>query len=280
MTETTEMTETTPSPLLSIGVFSRRSRLSPKALRLYDRLGLLRPSVVDAANGYRWYDEDQLATARLVAMLRRLDMPLELIQEAVQAEDGPRRADTIAAYWTDVERRIASQRELAAHLEAGLRGGGQQDRFAINERDVPQQTVITEQRHIHAPELAQWLATATGRLMTAASELGGPTGAVFVVYHGVVDEDSDGPVEICVPVPADTPLTDRTRIEPAHREAYVTLIKAQVAYPQILSAFDYVASWIETNRHTRTAPPREVYFADWHAAEATDQVVDVAFPLR
>ena len=27
-------------PLLSIGVFSRRSRLSMKALRLYDRLGL------------------------------------------------------------------------------------------------------------------------------------------------------------------------------------------------------------------------------------------------
>ncbi|MFI9237198.1 MerR family DNA-binding transcriptional regulator [Streptomyces sp. NPDC053079] len=27
-------------PLLSIGVFARRARLSPKALRLYDRQGL------------------------------------------------------------------------------------------------------------------------------------------------------------------------------------------------------------------------------------------------
>ena len=44
-------------PLLSIGVFARRSRLSMKALRLYDRLGLLKPADVDPENGYRRYRE-------------------------------------------------------------------------------------------------------------------------------------------------------------------------------------------------------------------------------
>jgi MerR family regulatory protein len=39
--------------LVSIGEFSRLSRLSPKALRLYDELGLLVPDHVDAATGYR-----------------------------------------------------------------------------------------------------------------------------------------------------------------------------------------------------------------------------------
>lgn len=43
--------------LLSIGVFSRRSRLSLKALRLYDRLGLLTPACVDRDSGYRRYRE-------------------------------------------------------------------------------------------------------------------------------------------------------------------------------------------------------------------------------
>src|SRR5438128_997048 len=53
-------------PLLSIGVFARRSRLSMKALRHYDRLGLLTPAEVDQSSGYRRYRESQLATARLV----------------------------------------------------------------------------------------------------------------------------------------------------------------------------------------------------------------------
>jgi len=45
---------------MSIGEFARRSRLSPKALRLYDELGLLAPARVDDSSGYRFYDAGQL----------------------------------------------------------------------------------------------------------------------------------------------------------------------------------------------------------------------------
>jgi hypothetical protein len=52
---------------LSIGEFANHSRLSPKALRLYDQMGLLLPARADAACGYRFYGIDQLERARLVA---------------------------------------------------------------------------------------------------------------------------------------------------------------------------------------------------------------------
>lgn len=67
--------------LLTIGAYARASRLSPKALRLYDDLGLLTPARVDPVTGYRWYDPAQLERARLVAWLRRLGMPLARISE-------------------------------------------------------------------------------------------------------------------------------------------------------------------------------------------------------
>ena len=57
---------------MSIGEFARRSRLSPKGLRLYDELGLLAPARVDNSSGYRFYDGGQLERARLVAALRQL----------------------------------------------------------------------------------------------------------------------------------------------------------------------------------------------------------------
>ncbi|MEX1271244.1 MAG: MerR family DNA-binding transcriptional regulator, partial [Acidimicrobiia bacterium] len=41
--------------LVPIGRFSRMSRLSIKALRLYDEQGLLRPARVDPSSGYRYY---------------------------------------------------------------------------------------------------------------------------------------------------------------------------------------------------------------------------------
>jgi len=56
--------------LVSIGEFAQASRLSPKALRLYDELGLLVPEHVDPATGYRWYGLEQLERARAVSVLR------------------------------------------------------------------------------------------------------------------------------------------------------------------------------------------------------------------
>jgi PPM family protein phosphatase len=64
--------------LMGIGEFARLSRVSPKALRRYDELGLLRPSRVDAASGYRWYSGGQLDQARLVAALRQIGVPLAI----------------------------------------------------------------------------------------------------------------------------------------------------------------------------------------------------------
>jgi hypothetical protein len=42
----------TSEALMGIGAFSKASRLSLKALRLYDALGLLSPAKVDEESGY------------------------------------------------------------------------------------------------------------------------------------------------------------------------------------------------------------------------------------
>jgi DNA-binding transcriptional MerR regulator len=272
----------TADPLLSIGVFARRSRLSMKALRLYDRLGLLAPDHVDESSGYRRYRQSQLATARLVAMLRRLDMPLAQVAQVVSAPQ-PHGAGLVASYWEAVERRVASQRELAAHLRIRLSGGeGTLEMFEIRERDVPAQVVLTEQRHVLVGELPGWLTEAMDRLAKVADGYGGVAAPVFVVYHGEVNEDSDGPVEVCVPVPPDQdrPPGPALRSEPAHREAYARLTKAHVEYPQIISAYDAVAQWAGARGLTADGSPREVYFTDFDAAGPGDEVCDVAFPIR
>ena len=148
----------------------------------------------------------------------------------------------------------------------------------VKERDIPEQLVLTEQRHLVVDELPAFISSSLERLGGAAGELGGVAAPVFVVYHGEVNQDSDGPVEVCVPV--DTESTSLpTRVEPAHKEAYVRITKAQVEFPQILSAYDAVAQWIRANRKSITASPREVYFTDFVAAALDDEVCDIAFPI-
>ena len=267
-------------PRLTIGQFSRRSLLSPKALRLYDRQGLLVPAEVDPETGYRHYRESQLADARLIARLRKLDMPLADVA-VLMAATGERRGDALVAWGDAVERRLAGQRELLVHVLIELAGKERNfDMYQVHERNIPEQLMLTEQRHTTVAGLEDWLGATFGRMWQIAPRFGGITGPVLAIYHGEVNEDSDGPVEVCAPISPDgaTQPDVPTRIEPAHREAYTRIRKSQVEFPQILDAYDAVDQWIRKNGKTMTGSPREVYFADFMNAGPDDEVVDIAFP--
>ncbi|MEV8397471.1 MerR family transcriptional regulator [Streptomyces niveus] len=109
---------------LTIGAFARAARLSPKALRLYDELGLLTPARVDGTTGYRYYVEAQLPRARLVAWLRRVGMPLARIGEVcdLYETDPPAAGLVIGAYWARVETETAARRDLVTFLVDQLSG--------------------------------------------------------------------------------------------------------------------------------------------------------------
>ncbi|KUN97549.1 MerR family transcriptional regulator [Streptomyces caeruleatus] len=285
--------EAVDDELLTIGVFAARARLSAKALRLYDRLGLLPPVRVDEVSGYRYYRAGQIERARLVALLRQLDMPLARVAEVVEAPDGAAAAARLDAYWADVEARVAGQRTLAEYLRGRLSGRSSEmyGKFVVETVDVPEQVVIGEARHVLAGELPTWIGASLGRLESAARECGGITGPPFVVYHSEVSMESDGPAESCVPVADEAAARawaeqhgrtgeTKVRVQPAQRLAYTRVTKAQVAHPQILAAFEAVEEWIAREGLEQTGPCREVYFADWEAAGAEDPVCDVAFPVR
>jgi protein phosphatase len=55
--------------MLTIGAFAKACRLSPKALRLYDELELLRPARVDPDTGYRYYGKIVVAVVPAVVWL-------------------------------------------------------------------------------------------------------------------------------------------------------------------------------------------------------------------
>lgn len=278
--------------LIGIGAFAARARLSAKALRLYDRLGLLSPARVDEATGYRFYRPGQVERARLVALLRQLDMPLARIAEVVDADDGAVAAGRLTAYWADVESRHAARRTLAEYLRGRLSGRSSEmyGKFVVETVDVPEQVLITESRHVLADELPTWIGAALGRLEAAAAECGGAAGAPFVAYRAEVSMESDGPAEACLPVADEAAarawagrrgraFETAVRVEPARRLAFTRITKAQVAHPQILAAFEAVEQWMAAEGLTPVGPCREVYFADWSAAGPEDPVCDVAFPV-
>jgi DNA-binding transcriptional MerR regulator len=268
---------------MTIGEFSRRSQLSLKALRLYEQLGILRPAAVDQRNGYRRYHASQLPTARLIVMLRLLDMPLPQVAAVVSAPPGEA-SGIIDAHWATAERRFAAQRQILTALRPGMAAAElPASELPIRLREVAEQTVLTEQRHVSIGQLT-WTREAAARLTARADRCGGVAGGHFVIFHGMVTADSDGPVEVCVPVrhPPRDQAELAWRLEPAHREAFIAVTRAHYEVPVIWSVYDRLTRWAAAPGRSQAGPPREVYRPDAEPlfAPAGQQICDVALPVR
>ena len=67
--------------MLTIGEFSRLGHISARMLRHYDSIGLLHPARIGEENGYRYYDERQLAVLAKIEKLKGYGFPLSCIPE-------------------------------------------------------------------------------------------------------------------------------------------------------------------------------------------------------
>ena len=274
---------------VGIGEFARLSRLSPKALRLYDSSGVLEPRRVDPATGVRHYAREQIERARLVSSLRQVGIPLTEIRSALAAE-GELRAERIAAFWAEAEAEHAARRRLVGSLMERLRGNDASAgsmAYAVSTRTLPDRSVLTQTRGMHVEEQT----AVREEFMRAFHDAGvaplpGAAGAPFIVYYGDVSADSDGPIEWCWPVAEDRAedlakrFPDLTlRTDPAHQEAYVHYGATTLLHSaRIVLAAQSLLAWAHDQDRELAGGLRLVYLeADGHG-EGPD--CDVAAPLR
>lgn len=272
-----------PGPrLLTIGEFARQTRLTAKALRIYDEIGLLRPAQVDPASNRRRYSAHQIRAARLIAMLRGADLSLTEIGFLLAELDVSRDLATarLDRYLMELEARHSSRRFLIRHIRALVREEAQ-PMFSIHTRHVPAQRVMSIQRRLRASETDAFVQEAKTAF---AGHLNGaqPAGSFTLIFHGIVDYETDGPLEAVLPCPDDVQPSELVgiRTEPAHDEAFTTITKAQWDYPAILAAYDAVACSPEATARPRSRLScREVYLAEPDAIGDEDLICDIAFPL-
>ena len=215
---------------MSIGEFARRSRLSPKALRLYDELGLLEPARVDDDSGYRYYSASQLDRAQLIAALRQLQISLAEIKSIVDLEPDAAAA-RITEHWNAIETQHTARRDLARYLIDRVQGK-RHVMYEVATRDIPARSVLSVNRSVQGTD-GVW---AFGKEFISIlrnrdlPRMDGPAGAFYCIWWGEVNDDSDGPLEWCRPVPTDQAEQLAIHVpelvlrdEPDHREAFIHL---------------------------------------------------------
>lgn len=73
--------------MLKIGEFSKLSHLTIKALRFYEKEGLLMPASIDEWSGYRFYETNQLEVAAKIKAYRQLDFSIDEIKAILSGKN-------------------------------------------------------------------------------------------------------------------------------------------------------------------------------------------------
>lgn len=229
--------------LMPIGEFATASRLSQKALRLYGENGVLPPAWVDPDTGYRYYRPEQLRTATLIALLRRAGMPLVEVRAFLRDPT----AERLDAYERDAVDELAERRRVLRYVKRILK---EEPMYDVLMKRVEEQPYVSRTKRVLVPDLEPFIVDAFRELgRDGAPEPG------FVLYHGPVNHEEDGPVEVGVPQP------EGDKRLPAGEIAFTEISGEQCRFPEILGAYDAVYRWIKEHGREASGPSREIYIA-------------------
>jgi DNA-binding transcriptional MerR regulator len=191
-----------PTGTVTIGEFSRLTHLSVRTLHHYHAEGVLAPSAVDPATGYRRYGLDQLAAAQLVRRLRAVRMPVPQLRAVVLAPDDATRQALIAAHLGDLRRELAETAAAVSSLQSLLSGAGSNGAVAVSVRALPDLSALTCTADVTRESVAAWCADVFPQLYAAAGRAGGATGPGGACYDDTWFEQDAGRVTAFVPVAA------------------------------------------------------------------------------
>ena len=268
--------------LVPIGRFSEATRLSVKALRHYDDIGLLRPAVTDPQSGYRYYRLGQANRAEAIRQLRGVDMPLDDIAEVLDAEgDTDRVHKVLDAHHGRLADELARHERMLAFLGRLLTDQEHLMPYEITHETVPDRTIASVRLTTDLDEIGQRIGPAFGQVMTAIGTRGAtPGGMPMTIFHDVLDDDTPGEVEVAIPVAGEP-------VDPVADVAFAVLPGGEVAatihhgpYHQVGPAYHALTDWIAEHGHQVAGPPRESYLNDPQEVAEEDLLTRVEWPVR
>ena len=270
-----------PKDLLSIGAFANLTRLSIKALRLYDQLGLLQPRHVDPQSSYRFYGVDQLSSARMIRDMREMDIPLATIRLVLAAlPSSSAQAEALLREYAEMRERQFEQ--IRIQVQQFIQQIQQEQNpmsFEVNVKPIAPQQVLSITHHVKINKLDETIRKSLDTLFTMLKDQGLEAAASpFGIFHGAINEQEDGPLEICMPVNGQVKGRGDVQVKQLQGgdAACVMTVGPETDFPAILGAYDAAADWIQTNGYAMAEPPREV----WHSGPGNDPKMEIVWLFK
>jgi effector-binding domain-containing protein len=261
---------------MPIGRFARSCRLSIKALRHYDELGILKPAFVDVSSGYRYYARRQARDAVVVSLLRSLGVPLSVVGAIVGST-----ADEQRALLATEARRLEDdlrQRTESLHAIQRLLREGTLLPYTVQVRQEPAITVA----QCSTTTTPDKLADDTMRLVTGLLDTIRAAGRRIVPpVMSLIDEPDAAErfsVRVCARV--EPPCDGIADLEITELPAGpVAWLLHRGPYEEVHVAYHALHAWLLEHGHEPAGPIREIYRNDPWVVAPADLETEILLPI-
>lgn len=131
---------------LTIGQMAEINHISEQTLRYYDKIGILKPVVVDKETGYRYYSIKQSARLDIIQYMKSLGMSLNEIKEQLKNMD----VKLIKNILTQKEQQIENEINMLKNQKLALqRALINYERYELSPPDKTITLEYTERRYIY-----------------------------------------------------------------------------------------------------------------------------------
>jgi DNA-binding transcriptional MerR regulator len=274
--------------MFTVGEFSQLAQVSKRLLRYYDEIGLLRPVHTDPLTGYRYYSAEQLPTLNRILALKDLGLSLEQIQRILHDRVS---SDEIHGMLllkkAEIEQHLQDELQRIRNIESRLqaiRNAETRAPLDVVVKQIPAQPVLSVRTIVDSFETGLGI---FGQILNALPPRSAD-GLFFVTWHSGGPNERDCDVEIgqILASPSDTRspivlsggLQLRVRQLPAVPMMATYVAKGPIEAMHI--GYSAIGTWVETNRYRFSGPPREVALQQPQAADRSDGITEIQFPIE
>ena len=263
--------------MLKISEFSKLSHLTVKALRFYEKEGLLKPAAVDEWNNYRFYETSQLEAAAKIKSYRQLGLSIEEIKTVFSGADVKEILQDKIVSLTKEKEHIESRLSIINSILED-----KEMKYQVTEKVIPEKIVYTAETVLKTySDCMQWIPSVGQECLALNPDI----------------KCAEPPYEFCEYLDGEHRETD---IRIRHNEAvtafgnenehikFRTLPETKVlsiyhkgAYDNIGEAYAFLMKYAEQNGYTPCGLSRECYIDGiWNKESVEEWLTEIQLPIE
>ena len=263
--------------MLRISDFSKLSHLTIKALRFYEKEGLLKPASVDEWNNYRFYETSQLETAARIKSFRQLGLSIEEIKTVFSGMDVKAILQEKITSLTKEKHLIESRLSIINSILED-----KEMKYQVTEKVIPEKIVYCSETVLKGySDIMQWIPSVGEECLRINPEL----------------KCAEPPYEFCEYLDGEYKETD---IRIRHNEAvtafgkendlikFKTLPESKVlsiyhkgSYANIGEAYAFLMKYAEQNGYAAAGLARECYIDGiWNKESEEEWLTEIQLPIE